>query len=91
MGVRYTDEDREFNFGGKITGSGPVPLAEFTHPKLNTEKVGSRVALEFTPNDYLLFYASFNRGFKSGGFPASIAFSRNQLLPLKPRHCWRTN
>lgn len=82
-GVRYTDEDREFEFGGMITGTGPVPLAEFTHPKLNTEEVGGRVALEFTPTDNLLLYASFNRGFKSGGFPASIAFSRNQLLPFK--------
>ena len=83
LGIRYTDEDREFSFSGKITGSGPVPLPLFTHPKLNTEEVGGRVALEFTPNDNLLFYASFNRGFKSGGFPASIAFSRNQLLPFQ--------
>lgn len=82
LGVRYTDEDREFTFHGMITGSGPVPLPEFTHPKLNTEEVGGRVALEFTPNDNLLLYASFNRGFKSGGFPAAIAFSRNQLLPF---------
>ena len=82
MGIRYTDEDREFSFSGKITGSGPVPLPLFTHPKLNTEEVGGRVALEFTPSDNLLLYASFNRGFKSGGFPASIAFSRNQLLPF---------
>ncbi len=82
-GVRYTDEDREFTFHGMISGTGPVPLAEFTHPKLNTEEVGGRVALEFTPNDNLLLYASFNRGFKSGGFPASIAFTANQLLPFK--------
>ena len=83
LGIRYTDEDREFSFSGKITGSGPVPLPLFTHPKLNTEEVGGRVALEFTPTDNLLLYASFNRGFKSGGFPASIAFSRNQLLPFQ--------
>ena len=83
LGIRYTDEDREFSFSGKITGSGPVPLPLFTHPKLNTEEVGGRVALEFTPTDNLLLYASFNRGFKSGGFPASIAFTRNQLLPFQ--------
>ena len=82
LGIRYTDEDREFSFSGKISGSGPVPLSLFTHPKLNTEEVGGRVALEFTPTDNLLLYASFNRGFKSGGFPASIAFTRNQLLPF---------
>ena len=82
LGIRYTDEDREFSFSGKISGTGPVPLSLFTHPKLNTEEVGGRVALEFTPTDNLLLYASFNRGFKSGGFPASIAFTRNQLLPF---------
>ena len=83
VGARYTDEDREFTFGGKITGSGPVPLAEFMPPKLNTEEVGGRVALDYMPTDNLLFYASFNRGFKSGGFPAAIAFSANQLLPFE--------
>ena len=83
LGARYTYEDREFTFGGKITGSGPVPLAEFIHPPIDTEEVGGRVALEFTPNDNLLLYASFNRGFKSGGFPAAIAFSYNQLLPFE--------
>ena len=84
LGTRYTDEDREFTFGGQVSGvGGPPPVVEYSPEKLNIEEVGVRAALEFTPNDNLLLYASFNRGFKSGGYPASIAFAVTALLPFE--------
>ena len=83
LGTRYTDEDREFTFGGQVTTGGPPPVVDYRPEKLNTEEVGVRAALEFTPADNLLLYASFNRGFKSGGYPASIAFAATSLLPFE--------
>lgn len=84
LGARYTDEDREFTFGGQVSGfGGPPPVVDYRPEKLNIEEVGVRATLEFTPADNLLFYASFNRGFKSGGYPASIAFAVTALLPFE--------
>ena len=82
-GVRYTDEDREFTYASSIVGTGPVPISSFVPDDINTEEVGYRVALDYMHSDDLLIYATFNRGFKSGGFPSAISFSIPQLLPFE--------
>jgi outer membrane receptor protein involved in Fe transport len=41
-----------------------------------------RAILDWTPLDKLLLYASFNRGFKSGGFPVTNSSSQVQYTPV---------
>jgi len=82
-GLRYTDEDRNLDFFGNLEGTGPVPIEEFRPDSINTSEFGGRLSLDYTPSENVLVYASVNRGFKSGGFPAAIAFSIPQLQPFE--------
>jgi len=81
-GIRYTDENKSFRYGGNVRGSGPVPVADFRED-IDTEEVSGKLGLDYTPSDDVLLYASFSRGFKGPGFPSTIAFSVPQLLPFE--------
>jgi iron complex outermembrane receptor protein len=45
--------------------------------------VSYRAAVDWAPDDGLLFYASYGRGYKSGGFPVLNASGQNQYQPVK--------
>ncbi len=49
---------------------------------LKEDAVSGRLALNYTPTDDHLIYASFNRGFKGGGFPTVAASSTSQFTPV---------
>jgi outer membrane receptor protein involved in Fe transport len=51
--------------------------------KLDEDNVAGRVALDWTPADDLLFYASYSRGFKSGSFPVFPSSDQAQYIPVK--------
>lgn len=79
-GLRYTYEDRRYNrFTTTISSFAGINNLQFRFPDnlpapLNTDNVASFDAwtpsftLSFKPDRDTLFYASANRGFKSGGF-----------------------
>lgn len=46
-----------------------------------------RFAVNYAPNDDLLFFASATRGFKSGGWNAR-GTAANELLPFNPEKAW---
>ncbi len=76
-GVRYEDEDRDLiGLGTFATGFGPLNFANGTTDgtledrSLDINPVTGRFAVEYLPQDDLLFYASYSRGIKSGGFTA---------------------
>lgn len=48
---------------------------------LKEQNVSGRAALTWTPNEDMLYYASFSRGFKSGGYPVLNASQQQQLRP----------
>ncbi len=81
-GVRYTDEKRLFRYSGFNVGTGPVPVPFFADSVGANETTG-KLGIDFTPNDNTLLYASFSRGFKGPGYPATIAFSIPQLVPFE--------
>jgi iron complex outermembrane recepter protein len=60
FGGRYT-HDKKFlsnGFGGTLVGQGTASFSKFT-PK---------VGIDFRPNSDTMFYASWSRGYRSGGF-----------------------
>ncbi len=81
-GLRFTDEDRLFEYGGFNRGTGPVPIPEFEE-KVSASEWTGKLGVDYVPNENWLLYASFSRGFKGPGFPATIAFSIPQLAPFK--------
>lgn len=89
VGARVTDE--EVTFDGGTTDLFPLTsgLGAFglTGGTLNdktisvTEPTG-KIALDWTPNGDWLFYTSYSRGFKSGGFNGSFALAEEEVGPF---------
>ena len=76
VGVRYTDEKRTFD-GTEVTSVGGTVIANDSYPgRVKFNKVTWRASLDHSFSQDVLGYASFNRGFKSGGF--------NTLDPTNP-------
>lgn len=69
-GLRYTYEERSLNgFSQATNGSGVVlPATRFTPPKLEVSKLTWRFAAEQKLAEDVMIFASYSRGFKSGGF-----------------------
>lgn len=89
FGARVTDE--EVTFDGGTTDLFPLTsgLGAFglTGGKLENETINvteptGKIALDWTPNDDWLFYTSYSRGFKSGGFNGSFALSVEEVGPF---------
>lgn len=81
-GVRYTDEDIDFQ-GGTTLNEGSTPIAPLTSTDdtFTDDNVSYRLALEFRPNDDMLVYGSFSTGFKSGGFTGDFTTDNAELEP----------
>jgi iron complex outermembrane receptor protein len=82
-GARFTHEDKEFDYGGTVTGSGafPTPVKAYSDD-ISANEVTGKVGLEYQLTSDKLLYANVSKGFKGGGFPATIAFSKNNLHPF---------
>ncbi|MGH7805761.1 MAG: TonB-dependent receptor [Candidatus Binatia bacterium] len=72
--------------GGAMEGDCVTLDAETSNPglfegTLDEDNVSGRAALDWTPLEDQLFYASFSRGFKSGSFPVLAASTSAQYTP----------
>ena len=80
-GVRYSDEEKNdfsrfslLNPDTELLGvfsPRPIPAATAANIKRQTKKDSAltpKLALQWQPNEDALYYASFTKGFKSGGF-----------------------
>lgn len=100
-GIRYTDEkkdvtiadNRPFCASGTSTVGGAVCMttaavaAAGVPTEQNAKLWTPRVAINVTPTDDLLLFASVTRGFKSGGWNARST-APNLLLPFAPEKVW---
>jgi iron complex outermembrane receptor protein len=100
-GVRYTEETKTFKVRDNRPACNAGPLLPSCLDNANmiaptgipipTKQVAKiwtpRFALNYKPNDDLLFFASATRGFKSGGWNAR-GTAANQLLPFGPEKVW---
>jgi len=82
-GVRYTYEEKAFDFQQLRPASPPLDLfAEETW-----DNWSPRVSLAYQARDNALLYGSIARGFKSGGFNGRL-FNRDQLDPYDEEKVW---
>ncbi|MEN3747448.1 TonB-dependent receptor [Sphingomonas sp. HF-S3] len=74
VGARYNRDRKEYSTSviRPQNGAVVVPLSSAV---AEWDSFTPRVALEYKPNRDLLFYASWSKGFKSGGFGASTVAS----------------
>jgi iron complex outermembrane receptor protein len=87
-GLRYTSERKRYAYNGfdldpfGTSVNLPTPVAGIKD-HINQNDLSGKVSLQYTPNRDLMLYASFSKGFKSGGFKGAIAFDPNELTPFK--------
>lgn len=70
IGLRYTDEEKNFAIQSFREGSGAVIFPPGTTAAEDWQEFSYRAGLDYQLNDDTLFYASASRGFRSGGFNA---------------------
>ncbi|RMB12256.1 TonB-dependent receptor [Eilatimonas milleporae] len=89
-GIRYTDETKDFSIDDNRPGGNlnDVSLEQEGIPLEQVAKKWTpRFALQYTPNDDMMFFASATRGFKSGGWNAR-GTTPDELLPFGPETVW---
>jgi len=71
-GVRYTDEDKHaivFNRGySDATYTNPISVVANFDKKINFKNTSPKLSLDYQLSPEAMIYASFSRGFKSGGY-----------------------
>jgi len=100
VGVRYTDEDREFDGGSfdidpfglsriVVAFPGLAPSGSlFGSPRYDESDLSGGAFLKWKPQDDLLVYGSVNRGFKSGGFDGSGVTVPSAFEPYGAETVW---
>ncbi len=99
-GLRYTEEEKTFVGGTTATHAvdGIPSLLGLQFPdlpivadeKYDTDDISGKIAVDWTPNDDLLIYASYSKGFKSGGFDGSTVLQEVALNPFTEETLWAT-
>ena len=92
-GLRYTDDEKSYA-GGSFVPSPPfgyygtnlsIPLVGvpyFDSRKFSEDNVSGKIGLDWTPNDDLLLYLTWNKGYKSGGFDGSTITDPSAFAPF---------
>ena len=92
-GLRYTDDDKSYA-GGSFIPSPPfgyhgtnlsIPLVGvpyFDSREFSEDNVSGKIGLDWTPNEDLLFYLTWNKGYKSGGFDGSTITDPSAFAPF---------
>lgn len=82
VGGRYTLDSKSYNMDASVGGIHTL-LADKDHWSAFTP----RFALDYTPNDNSLVYASVSRGFKSGGFN-TLGDITQPVNTFNPEYVW---
>jgi iron complex outermembrane receptor protein len=78
-GLRYTDEEKSWRGGSVATALGVNNLSV---QSINDTDLSGLLGVEYRPNTDTLFYGTFSKGYRSGGFPGGFAASPAQLKPF---------
>lgn len=79
LGLRYSADDKSFDYQSQAEG-GLIVLLTSKQDKTFSAWSG-RLGLRYEVTDDLSVYATYNRGFKSGGFFGGLATTPEELIP----------
>jgi iron complex outermembrane recepter protein len=88
LGGRYTEDKKSADLGGVTGDARPLVAANFLvrNPQTKFNSFDPKVVLSYQPNRDLNFYASWSKGFKSGGYqftPLTAAQAASVFNPEK--------
>lgn len=78
-GLRYTDEEKSWR-GGSVAPD--LGVNNLSVQSINGTDLSGLLGIEFRPNADTLFYGTYSKGYRSGGFPGGFAASPAQLEPF---------
>ena len=83
-GLRYTEEDKEFNDAFTFLSFGETEVQVFAPISNNysVSNLSGKAGIDYTGFENTLLYASFSRGFKSGNFQGQLTFNPADLQPF---------
>jgi len=79
VGLRYSADDKSFDYRSQAEG-GLIVLLTSQQDKTFSAWSG-RLGLRYEVSDDVSVYATYNRGFKSGGFFGGLATTPEELIP----------
>lgn len=79
VGLRYSADEKSFDYRSQAEGGLIVLLT--SRQKKTFSAWSGRLGLRYAVNDDLNLYATYNRGFKSGGFFGGLATTPEELIP----------
>lgn len=87
-GLRWTYDDKYFTRSQTTTTNLGVVLATFTTPRLHESwsAPSYRLGLDWQPNEDLLLYGSYARGYQGGGFQGRAGTIGAALSPFGPQY-----
>lgn len=80
-GLRYTDEEKETHFVQPAVALAGQPAFDL-NPQISAQEWTPEVSLNFEPDDDVLLYLRYARGFKGGGF--NISGVNNPGITFEP-------
>jgi len=86
-GLRYTHETKKVNILPVFFPLPPgvlVPILSETTGQNSFSNMSPRVSLDYKPHDNMMVYASFSKGFKSGGFTGRYVVPTPAPKPFSP-------
>ncbi len=85
VGGRYTYEERTFNLNSAfVEPEFRIPLIDAFRSKIDDNVFSGKIGITYKPSDSYMFYASFSRGFKSGGFNGGALFFPGEATAVEP-------
>ncbi|MEA1647516.1 TonB-dependent receptor [Nitrospirillum sp. BR 11164] len=77
-GLRYSQDDKDFHY--RSTVEQVVDVLDYAASK-SFDSVSGRASIQVKPTDDVMLYASYNRGYKSGGFFGGYTRDPADLAP----------
>jgi iron complex outermembrane receptor protein len=87
-GIRLTYEDKTFTLRHTRVASGAAIVPAGTRMQADWASVDPRVGLQYRPIDTFLAYATWSRGFKSGGFNGRPLVGLAEVTKYNPERLW---
>lgn len=87
-GVRWSRDVIRFDYRSfyvePAVSNRPIPTDAAIDDRTRSSKVSWRGALDYTPREGSLLYASVSTGYNSGGFNGGLQYFRSELAPFRP-------
>lgn len=85
-GLRYSNERKDITVEGRLLSGLPLLLQGFAPASADKSwgNLSGKIALDWTPAERIMFYASASTGFKTGGYTGSPSTARQGVTPYGP-------